>query len=87
MSHWDAEQFYDENDHSETDFTALTKPVTYLNSWLPVVLRTILRDDLTHYGFSVIVHTGVGSVLLDAGQHAALLRIQERKNAETMGTR
>lgn len=87
MSHWDAEQFYDENDHSETDFTALTKPVTYINSWLPVVLRTILRDDLAQYGFSVIVHTGVGSVLLDAGQRAALLRIQERKNAETMGTR
>jgi metal-dependent hydrolase (beta-lactamase superfamily II) len=87
MSHWNAEQFYDENDHSETDFNALTKPVTYLNSWLPVVLRTIIRDDLTRYGFSVIVHTADGSVLLDASQHAALLRIQERKNAETMGTR
>lgn len=87
LSDWDAEQFYDENDHSEASFTIKTKPITYIESWLPVVLRAIIRDDLTGYGFNGIVHTVDGSVLLTAGQYLELLHIQERKNAETFGTR
>jgi hypothetical protein len=86
MSNWDAEQFYDENDHSETGFTILTKPITYIDGWLPVALRMIIRDDLARYSFSSIVHTAHGSVLLDTNQYVALLCIQERKNAESFGT-
>lgn len=87
MSNWDAEQFYDENDHSEAGFTIQTKPITYIESWLPVVLRAIIRDDLAGYGFNGIVHTVDGSVLLTESQYRALLSIQERKNAETFGAR
>lgn len=87
LSDWDAEQFYDENDHSEASFTIKTKPITYIESWLPVVLRAIIRDDLTGYGFNGIVHTVDGSFLLTASQYRALLSIQERKNAETFGAR
>lgn len=87
MSHWDAETFYEENDHSETSFTVLTRPITYIDTWLPVALRAIIRDDLAGYGFNGIVHTVDGSFLLTESQYRALLSIQERKNAETFGAR
>jgi len=82
MTDWDAEQFYEENEQSQADFTILTKPLTYIDSWLSIVLQRVLHEDLAGYSFNGIVHTPDGSVILDTEQYVALLRIRERKDAE-----
>lgn len=82
MTDWNAEKFYEENDQSEASFTILTKPLTYIDSWLSIVLQRVLHEDLAGYGFNGIVYTADGSVVLDTDQYVALLRIQEGKDAE-----
>ena len=82
MTDWDAEQFYEENEQSQADFTILTKPLTYIDSWLSIVLQRVLHEDLAGYTYNAIVQTPDGSVILDTEQYVALLRIQERKDAE-----
>lgn len=82
MTDWDAEKFYEENDQSHADFTILTKPPTFIDSWLSIVLQQVLHENLAGYSFNGIVHTADGSVVLDTQQYVALLRIQERKDAE-----
>ena len=82
MSELDAEKFYEENEQSEASFTILTKPLTYIDSWLSIVLQRVLHEKLGGHSFNGIVHTADGPVVVTTELYVALLAIQERKDAE-----
>ncbi|WP_132277067.1 hypothetical protein [Neorhizobium sp. JUb45] len=83
MSDWDAEKFYAEHEQSEATFIIGTLPeLTDIRSWLSIVLARILHEKLAGYNFRGMVHAPEGDIDISTEQYIALLRIQERIEAE-----